>query len=61
MGKKYCNYHNEAFNNIKRHYQLWVSAYGLLSWNDYLDKLLKMNETGNWIKEVILIELKLDS
>jgi hypothetical protein len=60
MGK-YCKYHDEAFNNIKRHHQLWVSAYGLLSWNHYLDKLLKLNQTGNWIKEVILIELKLDS
>jgi hypothetical protein len=56
MGK-YCRYHNEAFNDIKRHYQLWVSAYGLLSWNDFLNKLLTLNETGTWIKEVILIEL----
>jgi hypothetical protein len=35
-----------------------VEAYEVISWNDFLNKLLKMNETGSWIKEVIVVELK---
>jgi hypothetical protein len=29
-----------------------------MSWSDYLTKLVKMNETGIWVKEVISAELK---
>jgi hypothetical protein len=36
----------------------WVHAYGLVSWNAFLNRLLNMNETGSWIKEVISVELK---
>jgi hypothetical protein len=40
------------------HYKAWVEAYGRISWDDFLNKLLKMQETGSWIKEVIEVELK---
>jgi hypothetical protein len=56
--KKYCFYHNQALNNIKEHYTKWVYAYGTISWDDFLNRLLNMNETGSWIKEVISVELK---
>ena len=55
---RYCAYHAEAFENLKDHYNKWVKAYGTLSLYDYLNKLVKMNETGIWIKEVISVELK---
>ena len=56
--KKYCFYHNQAFDSLKEYYKIWVEAYEVISWNDFLNKLLKMNETGSWIKEVIVVELK---
>ncbi len=55
---KYCDYHTQSFESLKEHYNQWVRAYGTISWSDYLTKLVKMNETGIWIKEVISAELK---
>ena len=40
------------------HYKAWVNAYGRMSWEEFLTKLLNMQETGSWIKEVIGVELK---
>jgi hypothetical protein len=55
---KYCFYHAQAFDNLKEHYKIWVHAYDTISWNDFLNKLLQMNETGSWVKDVIIVELK---
>ena len=57
--KKYCFYHNQALDDIKEHYAKLVHAYGVISWNDFLNRLLYMDETGSWIKEVISVELKM--
>jgi hypothetical protein len=35
-----------------------VNAYGGISQKDYMKKLLKMDETGSWVKDVINIELR---
>jgi hypothetical protein len=40
------------------HYKTWVDAYGGISWQDFLNKLSTMQETGSWVKEVIAVELK---
>jgi hypothetical protein len=56
--KKYCCHHSQALDDIMEHYKKWVHAYEIISWNDFLNKLLNMNETGSWIKEVIAVELK---
>lgn len=40
------------------HYKAWVNVYGRISWEEFLTKLLSMQETGSWIKEVIEVELK---
>jgi hypothetical protein len=57
-GDKYCQYHKQAFDNVKNHYKVWVKAYGSISWEEFLNKLVGMQETGRWIKEVIELELK---
>lgn len=56
--KKYCKYHLQALEQLKSHYDRWVEAYGGISWQDYLQKLSKMQETGFWVKEVIEQEMK---
>ena len=56
--ERYCIYHGQAFEKLKEHYEIWVKAYGSISFCEYLNKLVKMNDTGMWIKEVIIVELK---
>ncbi len=55
---KYCFHHSQAFDSLKEHHKAWIEAYGIISWNNFLNKLIKMNGTGSWIKEVIVVELK---
>lgn len=55
---KYCLNHTQALESLTGHYRAWVDAYGGISWQDFLNKLLKMQETGGWVKEVIEVELK---
>jgi hypothetical protein len=55
---KYCQRHKEAFDRINNHYTSWVNAYGRISREEFLNKLLAMQETGSWIKEVIEVESK---
>jgi hypothetical protein len=57
-GNKYCLHHKQAFDSIISHYKGWVNAYDRISWEEFLTKLLGMQETGSWIKEVIEVELK---
>jgi hypothetical protein len=57
-GKKFCIYHSQAFDSLKKQYDAWVRAYGGISWDDYLKKLLTLDQTGSWVKDVINWELK---
>jgi hypothetical protein len=55
---KYCLYHSQALSDLKDHYKTWIKAYNEnILWNNFLSKLYTMDETGIWIKEVILVEL----
>jgi len=57
-GSKYCLHHDQAFHSLIEHYKAWVEAYGRISMDDFMNKLLGMEETGSWVKEVIKVELK---
>ena len=57
-GKKYCIYHTQAYNSLQKQLTAWVNAYGGISQQDYMKRLLRMNETGSWVKDVINIELR---
>ena len=54
---RYCSYHEQALRTLKEHYNQWVRAYGEMPWKEYLRKLEKMKETGDWIKQVAVAEL----
>ena len=56
--RKTVPYHHDAFLNLKQKYETWVYAYGQISWQEYLNKLITMNEIGVWIKDVIVVESK---
>lgn len=55
---KYCLHHRQALDRMTNHYKAWVDAYGGISWEEFLIKLSKMQETGSWVKEVIGAESK---
>ena len=55
---KYCTYHHDAFLNLKQKYETWTYAYGQISWEEYLNKLITMSEVGVWTKDVLVIESK---
>lgn len=55
---RYCRYHAKALLQLKSHHGSWVDAYGAISWQDYLKRLHKMEETGQWAREVIEVEMK---
>jgi hypothetical protein len=57
-GKKYCIYHVQAHDSLQKQYTAWVNAYEGISKKDYMKKLLSLEETGSWVKDVINIELK---
>ena len=57
-GRIYCVHHSQAHDSLLNHYKAWVEAYGRISMSDFMHKLLVMNETGSWIKDVIAAEKK---
>lgn len=56
--EKYCEYHYEALRSLRDHYEVWKSCYGEISWYDYFSRLQKIKYTGEWVKEVIEMELE---
>lgn len=51
-----CRYHLAARDALKRTHAIWQEAYSGISWRDYLNKVKALEETGEWIKEVIALE-----
>lgn len=56
--EEFCEFHYEALESLRTHYQVWRSGYGDISWYDYLTRLREIKYTGKWVKDVIEIELK---
>lgn len=40
------------------HDQLWKEAYGVMEWNEYLGRVIKNLETGQWAVEVAKLMLR---
>ena len=56
--EKFCEFHYEALESIRTHYQVWKSSYGEMTWYDYLIRLREIRHTGRWVKDIIEIELE---
>ena len=51
--KQYCKDHNNAKVKLKNGYELWLKAYGSISWDDFLQNLQKLEGlVGNFVREV---------
>jgi len=47
-----CRYHEGAKQRVIAGYRTWVKAYGEMEWKDYLDKVKRNEQTGQWAKEI---------
>jgi hypothetical protein len=47
-----CRYHLEALNNLRVVYDAWKKA-SEVSWEEYLERLEQIEETGRWVVDVI--------
>jgi hypothetical protein len=56
--KRYCLYHSQAYDSLQKEYKAWMNAYGGVSRETYMKKLLDLDQTGDWVKDVIRNELK---
>jgi hypothetical protein len=54
----YCGFHQKAFSEIKSRFQDWNTAFGMMSWERYLETIIGLKETGAWAAEVAKFELR---
>jgi hypothetical protein len=47
-----CRYHFDARDELKKGYERWRDAYSSMSWREYLDRIKRLDGTGQWVKEV---------
>ncbi len=48
----------QAYHMLKDNYKEWRKAYGDVTWREYLARLLELEETGSWVKDIIRHELE---
>ncbi len=50
---EFCDLHNSAKLNIDQAYTAWISALGgNLTFRDYLERIMKLGETGKFARDV---------
>ncbi len=47
-----CAFHKRAGESLRSEYKSWSEAYGELTWEEYLDRIIENGETGEWVVEV---------
>jgi hypothetical protein len=55
----YCKNHNEALIEIRKAYPKWCYALENISWERYLETIIRLKETGELAKAVAVEELRL--
>ncbi|HIP65446.1 MAG TPA: DNA topoisomerase I [Pyrodictium sp.] len=54
----FCRFHADAYKKLVDGYKLWVNRVGYITPREYLLKLVKLRQTGRWIKEMAYYLLK---
>jgi len=49
---QFCEYHEAAFANLKESFEKWKTA-NKVTWSEYLDQVIQLENTGRWVVEVI--------
>jgi len=50
--KSFCGNHSEAYRKVNDAYSLWCAAYGSLTTDAFLKRLLALPETGDRAREM---------
>jgi hypothetical protein len=53
---EFCGYHEAARDALKKGYGVWKEAYSGISWGEYLQRVKAIENTGQWVREVIEME-----
>ncbi len=48
-----CERHSLAEKNLLNTYKQWVQAFGELTWQEYLERVIENPNTGSWVIDVI--------
>ena len=48
---EFCVYHRHALDNLRATFDDWKCALEI-DWNEYLNRMHKLDETGIWVREV---------
>jgi hypothetical protein len=51
-----CGYHKTARDALKKGYGTWKEAYSEMLWDEYLQRVKAIENTGQWVREVIEME-----
>ena len=53
LHEQYCMNHSKAKKELEKGYEAWLKAYGSLSWDDYLQKILDLEGlVGDFVREI---------
>lgn len=52
-----CAYHARARTEVETAYKSWNEAYSVLAWHEYLNRVIRNPETGQWAIEVAKLML----
>ncbi len=52
----FCAYHGAARDALKKGHAAWKQAYSGMSWDEYLQRVKAIENTGQWVREVIEME-----
>ena len=47
-----CKFHLIAKSNLESGYRVWAEAYGSITMKEYLQRIGRNKESGQWVKEV---------
>ena len=47
-----CQRHSIAAKNLKAQHSVWVKAFGELSWEVYLKRVISNKNSGSWVLDV---------
>jgi len=48
-------YHSETRQKVEESYRLWVKAHGKIEWMEFLDKVKRNKQTGQWAKGIVIM------
>ncbi len=49
---EYCLFHEAALSTVKQRYLEWKDAFGNISWERYLERIIGLKETGDSAREI---------